>query len=85
MQEACFWRRSLYREGGGRTAEWPVAGDYELWIRFAEHAELVVATALLGGFNYTGKNRSLLNGQSWQEEEVNAIRSRIPAPAAANG
>ena len=80
MQEASFWRRSLYEKVGGISAKWPVAGDYELWIRFAEHAELVVTTALLGGFNYTGKNRSLLNGQSWQEEEVSAIRDRIPAP-----
>jgi glycosyltransferase involved in cell wall biosynthesis len=80
MQEATFWRRSLYEKVGGISAKWPVAGDYELWIRFAEHAELVVTTALLGGFNYTGKNRSLLNGQSWQEEEVSAIRNRIPAP-----
>jgi glycosyltransferase involved in cell wall biosynthesis len=80
MQEASFWRRSLYEKVGGISAQWPVAGDYELWIRFAEHADLVVTTALLGGFNYTGKNRSLLNAQSWQEEEVNAIRHRIPAP-----
>ena len=80
MQEASFWRRSLYEKVGGISAKWPVAGDYELWIRFAEHADLVVTTALLGGFNYTGKNRSLLNAQAWQEEEVNAIRNRIPAP-----
>ena len=80
MQEGCFWRRSLYENAGGISAKWPVAGDYELWIRFAEQTDLVVTTALLGGFNYTGKNRSLLNAQSWQEEEVNAIRNRIPAP-----
>jgi glycosyltransferase involved in cell wall biosynthesis len=79
MQEGCFWRRSLYEKAGGISVEWPVAGDYELWIRFAEHADLVVTTALLGGFNYTDKNRSLLNAQSWQEKEVSAIRNRIPA------
>ena len=79
MQEGCFWRRSLYEKAGGISVEWPVAGDYELWIRFAKHADLVVTTALLGGFNYTDKNRSLLNGQSWQEKEVSAIRNRIPA------
>ncbi len=61
MQEACFWRRSLYEKAGGISVNWPVAGDYELWIRFAEHADLVVTTALLGGFNYTGKNRSMLH------------------------
>ena len=80
MQEGCFWRRSLYEKAGGISVRWPVAGDYELWIRFAGHTDLVVTTALLGGFNYTGKNRSMLDGQSWQEEEVAAIRQMIPAP-----
>jgi glycosyltransferase involved in cell wall biosynthesis len=79
MQEGCFWRRSLYEKTGGISVNWPVAGDYELWIRFAEHADLVVTTALLGGFNYTDKNRSLLNAGSWQEKEISAIRNRIPA------
>jgi glycosyltransferase involved in cell wall biosynthesis len=78
MQEACFWRRSLYENAGGISVTWPVAGDFELWIRFAEHADLVVTTALLGGFNYTDRNRSLLS-ESWQEGEVSAIRNRIPA------
>lgn len=79
MQEACFWRRTLYEKVGGISVNWPFAGDYELWIRFAEDADLVVTSALLGGFNYTGKNRSVLNVETWQEE-VSAIRSRISAP-----
>ena len=79
MQEGCFWRRSLYEKVGGISVEWPFSGDYELWLRFAAHTDLVVTTALLGGFNHTGKNRSQLNPDTWQEEVV-AIRQRIPAP-----
>jgi hypothetical protein len=79
MQEGCFWRRSLYEKVGGISVDWPFAGDYELWLRFADHTDLVVTTALLGGFNHTGKNRSQLNPDRWQEE-VDAIRQRIPAP-----
>ncbi len=79
MQEGCFWRRSLYERVGGISLSWPFAGDYELWIRFAEQTDLVVTTALLGGFNHTGKNRSVLNPDSWQQE-VDAIRSRIALP-----
>ena len=84
MQEGCFWRRSLYEKVGGISADWPFSGDYELWLRFAEHTELVVTTALLGGFNHTGKNRSQLNADTWQEE-VDAIRKRIPQPLRAMG
>ena len=79
MQEGCFWRRSLYEKVGGISVEWPFSGDYELWLRFADHTDLVVTTALLGGFNHTGKNRSQLNPDAWQEEVV-AIRQMIPAP-----
>jgi glycosyltransferase involved in cell wall biosynthesis len=79
MQEGCFWRRRLYEAVGGISAKWPFSGDYELWLRFADRTDLVVTTALLGGFNHTGKNRSQLNADTWQEE-VNAIRRRIPEP-----
>ena len=79
MQEACFWRRSLYEKVGGISTKWPFAGDFELWIRFAEQTDLVVTSALLGGFNYTGRNRSMLNADTWQDE-VDAIRGTIPAP-----
>lgn len=79
MQEACFWRRGLYEKVGGISPNCLIAGDYDLWLRFAEHTDLVVTSALLGGFNYTGKNRSQLNADTFQEE-VDAIRRRIPAP-----
>ncbi|HEY5706504.1 MAG TPA: glycosyltransferase family 2 protein [Terrimicrobiaceae bacterium] len=79
MQEACFWRRSLYEKAGGISVKWSFSADYELWLRFADHTDLVVTTALLGGFNYTGKNRSQLNANAMQQE-VDAIRKRIPKP-----
>jgi glycosyltransferase involved in cell wall biosynthesis len=79
MQEGCFWRRSLYEKVGGISPSCQIAGDYDLWLRFAEHTDLVVTTALLGGFNHTGKNRSQLNADAFQEE-VDAIRRRIPPP-----
>ncbi|HEY5812785.1 MAG TPA: glycosyltransferase family 2 protein [Terrimicrobiaceae bacterium] len=79
MQEACFWRRSLYEKAGGISPRSRIAGDYDLWLRFAEHTDLVVTTALLGGFNHTGKNRSQVNANAFQEE-VDEIRGRIPTP-----
>ena len=77
MQEACFWRRSLYERAGGVSPDCAIAGDYHLWLRFAEHKDLVVTTALLGGFNYTGRNRSQLEAAHFQEE-VDTIRRKIP-------
>ena len=50
QQESTFWRRSLWDRVGGIRTEVTYAGDFDLWARFYEHAELVGVQALLGGF-----------------------------------
>ncbi len=53
QQESTFWRRSLWERAGGRVdAALSAAGDFELWLRFARHAELFGVDAPLGGFRY---------------------------------
>lgn len=53
QQESTFWRRSLWELAGGRLdATLKAAGDFELWLRFAKHAELYAVHAPLGGFRY---------------------------------
>lgn len=50
-QESTFWRRSLWEKAGGQLgASLKLAGDFELWARFYEHAELVGTPAPLAGF-----------------------------------
>lgn len=77
MQECCFWRRSLFEKVGGLDTRWKFAADFDLWARFAAHTDLVATTALVGGFNYTGENRSARNADAYAEE-VRQIRSRLP-------
>lgn len=84
MQECCFWRRSLFEKVGGLDLRWSIAGDFELWTRFARHADLVATTALLGGFNYTDANRSF-KGADLYSEEVRQVRSALPQEAVRNG
>lgn len=51
QQESTFWRRNLWLAAGCRLDEsLHYAGDFELWARFWEHADLVTTTAPLGGF-----------------------------------
>jgi len=51
MQEATYWRRSLWDKAGGRVdAALRMAGDFELWVRFFRHARLYPVDALIGGF-----------------------------------
>jgi GT2 family glycosyltransferase len=51
QQESTFWRRSLWeRAGGNINTSFSLAGDFELWIRFAEQAELYSLSIPLAGF-----------------------------------
>jgi glycosyltransferase involved in cell wall biosynthesis len=40
VQPSCFWRRGLWDEAGGVRDDLHLAMDYDLWLRFAEHAAL---------------------------------------------
>jgi len=51
QQEGTFWRSDVWRRGGGGTdIRFRLAGDFELWRRFARYTDLVVADATLGAF-----------------------------------
>jgi glycosyltransferase involved in cell wall biosynthesis len=51
QQESTFWRRGLWEKSGGRVdTGLRVAGDFELWSRFFEHAELYTLAVPLGIF-----------------------------------
>ena len=58
QQESCFWRRRLWECAGPLDDKCGLAADFELWMRFARHAELVACTMLLGGFTVHSANRS---------------------------
>jgi glycosyltransferase involved in cell wall biosynthesis len=51
QQESTFWRRGLWEQAGARVdTGLRVAGDFELWSRFFEHAELYTLAIPLGIF-----------------------------------
>ena len=51
QQESCFWSKDLWFKSGGYVrSDLKLVGDFELWLRFAENAELYTVNAWLGGF-----------------------------------
>lgn len=59
QQESTFWRRSLWEKAGGQLgAGYPLAGDFELWARFFQHADLYAVEAPLGGFRFHGDQKT---------------------------
>jgi glycosyltransferase involved in cell wall biosynthesis len=85
MQETTFWRRELWEAAGGYVDEaLKLAGDFELWARFYQHADLVTTVCPLAGFRYHGEQKSV--AQDEYRTEAAAIlaryrRSTIHSPA----
>jgi glycosyltransferase involved in cell wall biosynthesis len=48
QQEGIFWRRELWEAVGGLRPHFRLAGDFDLWARFAEHTDFVMIDALTG-------------------------------------
>jgi hypothetical protein len=79
QQESCFWRRSLWEKAGPLRTDMRYAADYELWTRFAQHADLYATSTVLGGFSVRGQqNRSIANRDKYLVE-VQAAMDRIGA------
>ena len=66
QQESTFWRRSLWEKAGGRVDDsLRVAGDFELWARFFEHADLYGVTTPIGGFR--------IHGEQFTQKQIDRI------------
>ena len=48
QQEGTFWRRSLWEATGSLDLRLKLAGDWDLWRRFAQNTDLVTLSAVLG-------------------------------------
>ena len=58
QQESTFWRRSLWEKAGSSIPDYDLAGDFALWCKFYEHADLVGVSYPLGGFRMIEGQRS---------------------------
>lgn len=75
QQESTFWRRSLWEKAGGHIdPDLRMAGDFELWARFFEHAELYAVTAPLGGFRFHGEQKTGDGGLRYLREAQEVLR-----------
>jgi hypothetical protein len=64
----------LWEKAGALCTHLQYAADFELWIRFAEHADLYAISSLLGGFTMrANQNRSRANRGQYIEEVTETI------------
>lgn len=77
QQESTFWRRSLWEKAGGRIDDsLRDAGDFELWARFFQFADLVSTSCPLGGFRYHSGQKTERPDQYFREVEAVLARYR---------
>ncbi len=69
QQESTFWRRSLWERAGSRMDDsLQFAGDFELWSRFLQHAQLWCVEIPLGCFRRREGQKTAVAFQSYLDE-----------------
>ncbi len=78
QQESTFWRKSLWDEAGGVDKSFKLAGDWDLWRRFAILEELLHVDRQLGAFYFRkGQKSSDLQRYVSECEARREMRLRI--------
>lgn len=79
QQESSFWRKSLWEKAGARLdTSLKYAGDYELWLRFFDHAELYCLQTILGAFRFRSSNQfSLEKIDDYRQEAEKVLSARL--------
>ena len=66
QQDSTFWTADLWRAAGSHTSTaYPLSADYELWVRFARHADLHTVDDLLSSYRYHGDNVAIAYKQHY--------------------
>ena len=81
QQESMFWRKSLWNKAGGLNLKLQYAADFELWTRFAKHAELYSVTVPLASFRRRpGEQISSVNEDKYHDQVMAVCRNLKPSP-----
>ena len=80
QQESMFWRKDLYAAAGGLDTSYRYAGDFELWTRFAEHAQLSKIDIPLAAFRKRKTSLSKAGREKYDAEIAKAIGSKPKYP-----
>lgn len=75
VQEGTFWRRGLWEKAGGQIdLKYRLAGDFDLWSRFTDHAKLYCLGLPLAAMTRHRGQRSN-NIAAYQDECIESLKS----------
>src|ERR1700730_8178225 len=75
LQDACFWRRSLYQKIGGLDRSLQYAADYDLFLRMALAGRVGYVPVTFSAFRQHPGQKSI-SGSAAYEEERKRVRAR---------
>ena len=80
QQENVFWKRSLWKKSGGFiSTEFRYSGDFELWCRFFQNAELYSVHTSFAGFRLHGSQFTSDFRQEYENEALSVAKKFAPA------
>jgi glycosyltransferase involved in cell wall biosynthesis len=68
LQDACFWRRSLYERVGGIDPELRYAADYDLFLRFAMNGKMTYVAKAFSAFRRHAGQKSISGADGYRRE-----------------
>jgi len=78
QQESMFWRKSLWDKVDGLNLDIKLAADFELWTKFAQHADLYSVSVPLSSFRLRpGEQQSSVSGDKYSEEVAHVCQGLI--------
>jgi hypothetical protein len=81
QQESTFWRRSLWERAGGRLeTQWSLAGDFDLWMRFARQAQVYSVPIPLAGFRRHERQKTRLQMEEYLRQARQSFRQQGGRP-----
>jgi glycosyltransferase involved in cell wall biosynthesis len=72
QQESCFWRSGLWKKVGSHVdTRWHLGGDFDLWTRMAQYADLItVGTVLAGSRIHSGQRSARQKDEYFRQIEA---------------
>jgi glycosyltransferase involved in cell wall biosynthesis len=81
QQESTCWRRSLWDTSGGTLNDnLNFAGDFELWLRFFQQADLYSIQSMIGGFRKHGDQKTGFGMEKYREEALSCLQAQGKHP-----
>lgn len=78
QQESIYWRRSLWEKCGSQlNTKLKLAGDFDLWLRFFEKAQLYSTSTLIGGFRFRAQQLSQQFEKQYSEEVNTILKQKL--------